>query len=40
MTTIFAATLLSCALAPCPPAPTADPVKVVTSLTTYAAIAR
>lgn len=42
MMTSLIATLLSCALAPCPPAPptAADPVKVVTSLTTYAAIAR
>ena len=42
MTTFFVATLLSCTLAPCPPvrAAAADPIKVVTSLTTYAAIAR
>jgi len=40
--TFFAASLLSCALAPCSPmqATAPDPVKVVTSLTTYAAIAR
>lgn len=42
MMTTLAATVLSCAVAPCSPAPAAvpDPVKVVTSLTTYAAIAR